>query len=118
MERIIFFDGLCVLCNNFAMLVFKNDKQHLYKFASLQSEKARMALNEQDYSLDTIVVFENEKTYYFSTAVIKILLNMGGFYKVLGRLLLLFPVKFRDYIYRKLAARRQADLVSGIIWRA
>ncbi|MGZ3724385.1 MAG: thiol-disulfide oxidoreductase DCC family protein [Pseudobdellovibrio sp.] len=106
MERIIFFDGSCVLCNNFALLVFKNDKRHIFKFASLQSSKAREVLTAQDYSLDTVVYFENQKGYCYSTAVIKILLNLGGLYKILGFLMSLFPVRFRDLVYKKIAANR------------
>ncbi len=106
MERIIFFDGLCVLCNNFALTVFKNDKHHHFRFASLQSEKAKLLLTPQDYGLDTIIYYENGTTYYFSTAVIKIMYSLGGFYKFGALLMMLIPRFIRDFFYRKAAANR------------
>ncbi len=106
MQRIIFFDGVCNLCDSAVSKVFKIDKNHKFLFASLQSETAQKHLKKQDFEKDSIVYFEAGKSFYFSDAVIEILKVLGGGYLILASVIGLFPKAFRDFIYRKVAANR------------
>lgn len=106
MQRIIFFDGDCNLCDSVVSRVFKIDKNHKFLFASLQSKTAQNLLKKQDFESDTIVYFDGENPYYFSTAVLKILLELGGIYRIFSLTLAVLPTSVRDWLYKKVAANR------------
>jgi predicted DCC family thiol-disulfide oxidoreductase YuxK len=40
-ERLIFFDGVCNLCNGFVQFVIERDPEARFRFAPLQSDAAR-----------------------------------------------------------------------------
>lgn len=48
---------------------------------------------------ETIILLYQKKTFTFSSAVLKIFIILGGYYKVLGRLGLVFPKFIRDNVY-------------------
>jgi predicted DCC family thiol-disulfide oxidoreductase YuxK len=104
---IIFFDGVCNLCNGFVAWLIKADKAHVYRFASLQGETAKQLVgslldNTGEWS---VVVYENGVSYDRSDAVLKIFESVGGVY----RFFLIFkilPKSFRDYVYRLIARSR------------
>ncbi|MCC2678807.1 MAG: yuxK [Pseudobdellovibrio sp.] len=106
MQRIIFFDGVCNLCDSVVSRVFKIDKKHKFLFASLQSEAAQRLLKKQDFEKDSIVYFEDGHCYYEADAVLKILQDLGGGYRFFAGVLRIFPRSFRDWIYRKVAKNR------------
>jgi len=37
MDRVLVFDGACVLCSHWASFVLEHDRQRLYKFAAMQT---------------------------------------------------------------------------------
>ncbi|MEK6628176.1 MAG: DUF393 domain-containing protein, partial [Bdellovibrionota bacterium] len=84
MQRIIFFDGVCALCNRFINFVFEHDKKRYFNYAALQSKSAAKILNPQELTLDTIVYSENGKIYYKSVAVLKIMFHLGGLFKIIS----------------------------------
>lgn len=106
MQRIIFFDGYCPLCNGFIDFVFKIDKNNFFKYASLQSQTALSQLDPTDLSLDSVVYKENERIYTKSTAVLRILFQVGGAYSLLALILAIFPVRLRDFFYTWIAKNR------------
>ena len=106
MQRIIFFDGHCVLCDGFVSRVFKIDKKHIFNFASLQSESGAKLLSQQDLGSDSVVYFENKQTYTRSAAVLRILFQLGGFYTLLSLVFSVLPTGFRDWLYNKIAKNR------------
>jgi predicted DCC family thiol-disulfide oxidoreductase YuxK len=74
-KPIIFFDGVCNLCNGAIQLIIKYDKLSIFKFASLQSDFAEQILSPYglDVSkLDSIVLLQNGKVYNKSSAVLHI----------------------------------------------
>ena len=104
--RIVFFDGFCVLCNGFVDFVLKADKQHRLQFASLQGETAQTRLSPSwRSSLHTVVYQDELGTYERSTAVIRILAQLGGLY-VLVRALYVAPKPVRDAVYNFIARHR------------
>lgn len=105
-ENIVFFDGVCVLCNSSVDLLMKMDKKNTLKFASLQGKTAQVLLsNNQLENLDSIVFFTGNALYEKSDAALEILRKLGGFWQVF----LVFkwiPKSWRDGIYSWVAKNR------------
>lgn len=102
-DRIIVFDGLCVLCNSSVDLLIKLDKCRLFKYASLQGEYVK-TLNLND-SIQSIVYLENGQVYYKSTAILKILRSLGGIWAY-TTIFYIIPPTIRDFIYDIIAKYR------------
>lgn len=103
---IIFFDGVCNLCNNAVQFIIRHDKQKIFLFASLQSpigKRTRTVLNEAN--MDTIVLFNKGKYYTKSDAVLQVLLLLGGVWKM-AVLLKIFPRSLRNWAYDYVASNR------------
>ncbi|AHI06153.1 hypothetical protein BDW_08265 [Bdellovibrio bacteriovorus W] len=108
MRKIIFFDGVCHLCNHFVDSVISKDSQHQFSFAPLQGNTAKELLSPEDQSrLESVVLWVNGKTYYKSAAVIQILSGLGGPYKLfaVGKVI---PRILRDPLYDIVAKNRYA----------
>ena len=106
--NIILFDGVCNLCNTFVRFIIKRDKSGKFKFASLQSDYARTLLNKPlspDIPPETVIYTENGKIYEKSTAVLKIMKNLDGFWKMFY-IFILIPKPLRDLVYTFFAKRR------------
>ncbi|MGZ3775347.1 MAG: thiol-disulfide oxidoreductase DCC family protein [Pseudobdellovibrionaceae bacterium] len=105
-RKIIFFDGVCHLCNAFVDAALKRDRQHRLLFAPLQGKTAEQILATNDrINLDTIVFFEEGKIYYKSSAILKIFSALGGFYKIIC-LAWIIPGPLRDRLYSFIARNR------------
>ena len=106
MRNLIFFDGVCHLCNNFVDHITSRDREHLFLFAPIQGKTAQDLLPEIERTqLDTVIFFSQGKTYYRSTAIIKILTQLGGVYSLLG-VVLAIPSPARDWLYNLIANNR------------
>ena len=102
----IFFDGICVLCNNLVDFLIKHDKHDRLRFASLQGETAKEKLpSSLRENLDTIVVQKEAQNYYKSSAVLQIIKTLGFPWNLL-LIGYIFPKKIRDMIYNFIAQRR------------
>ena len=108
MQQIVFFDGVCNLCNRSVNFLIKNDKKVVLKFASLQSEFAKKTLpktllNNKD--LDSILFYTEGKYYEKSNAILKLCKILGGFFYVFqfGYLL---PPFLRNGLYMLIANNR------------
>lgn len=107
-KKIIYFDGVCNLCNSAVRFVVRHDKQAIFTFASLQSDFAQKSLahtNGQGISRDSVVYQDGEQFYDRSDAVLKIMKDLGGVWKILS-VLSIFPKKWRDLAYSYLASHR------------
>ncbi|MBO9667605.1 MAG: DUF393 domain-containing protein [Bdellovibrio sp.] len=106
MRNVVFFDGVCHLCNGFVDAVITQDKTHKFLFAPLQGSTAEELLSANDReSLDTVIYYEAGKTYYRSAAILKILSGLGGVYS-LSKVGWLIPGSLRDFLYRIIAKNR------------
>ena len=108
MQQIVFFDGVCNLCNRSVNFLIKQDKKNVLKFASLQSAYAQKVvpkalLNHE--KLDNIIVYTDGKFYDRSIAVLKLCKILGGLFTVflIGYLL---PRFIRDGLYSFIANNR------------
>ncbi len=105
MRRIIFFDGVCSLCNGFVDFVIKRDSKNLFKFSSLQSGTATSVLGS-NFGLATIVFYDDGHQHIKSTAVLKILFQLGGGWTLFAIFASGIPVILRDLIYNFIAKNR------------
>lgn len=106
-QTVVFFDGVCHLCNGFVDFVISRDRSHRIFFAPLQGETAHRRLQIEDrLVLESLVLFAGGKTYRRSQAVLRILFQMGGPWLVLGLLGSAVPLGLRDRIYAFVAKNR------------
>lgn len=104
--KVIFFDGVCGLCNGFIDFIMKIDKEQKFHFSPLQSEFAQKSLPpKMTTDLKTVVYQDGESISMKSDAVLKILNEIGGPWKLmmLGKIL---PRTMRDSIYEMVAENR------------
>ena len=106
-KSIIFFDGVCGLCNRFVDSLLKRDTQAVFVFAPLQGETARKRLSKNDTeTLGSIVLWEQGRTFRRSTAVVRVLWKLGGVWAWLGWGLWIIPKPLRDLTYKLVALSR------------
>lgn len=107
-QNIILYDGVCGLCNGLVQFLLPRDKEGKYVFASLQSTvgieiQKKYHLNPDD--LSSVIFIEKGNMFQKSTAGIKILAGLGGFWRlcsILGYL----PKGLRDFFYDIIAKNR------------
>ncbi|MCL9804512.1 DCC1-like thiol-disulfide oxidoreductase family protein [Flavobacterium amniphilum] len=108
-KKIILFDGVCNLCDSSIQYIIKRDKNDQFRFVALQSElgqKILIHLGISDRNIDSIVLYEPGKAYYYkSSAVIRITVYLGGLVSLLS-IFKPFPRKFRDSVYDYIARNR------------
>jgi predicted DCC family thiol-disulfide oxidoreductase YuxK len=104
-KPIIFFDGVCNLCNGAVQFIIKHDQKGVFKLAPLQSATAQAYLEKQHHQLDSIVLLQNDTVYIKSEAAMRIAKQLDfpvsllyGF-KVIPRII-------RDRIYDFIAKHR------------
>jgi predicted DCC family thiol-disulfide oxidoreductase YuxK len=104
---VIFFDGVCGICNRFIDFVIGRDGAAIFRFAPLQGETARERLPEADLrDLNTMVLWEEPGVFRKSTAAVRILIRLGGVWRVIGTALRLVPRPLRDTGYSLVARYR------------
>jgi predicted DCC family thiol-disulfide oxidoreductase YuxK len=105
-KNIVYFDGVCGLCNKFIDFLIRFDKRNKLLFAPLQGE-TRSKKSNAEYSdyMNTVIFDRNGKLYYKSEASIRIIYSLGGFWRVVI-ILLLIPSFLRNPVYDFIARRR------------
>lgn len=108
-KGIIFFDGVCNLCNGFVQTIIKLDKNDFFRFASLQSNVfqdtiAELGLKPQQIP-DSIVYIEHDRLYVQEAAVFKIAKHLGYPYKILS-IFSVFPNLLTKSAYKWVARNR------------
>ena len=107
-KSIIFFDGVCNLCNASVNFVIKHDKKAQFLFASFQSDAAKEILlhfNLKNLNTDTVILVEGNKVFDKSTAALKIAKHLDGGFKAFYAFMIV-PKIFRDWIYSVVANHR------------
>ena len=106
-KNILFFDGVCGLCNSFVDFLIKNDSTKKIYYSALQGNTASFLLPNLDCeSLNTVIYFRQGKCHYYSDAIILLLKDIGGPYKVFAHILTVIPSDLRDFLYFRLSERR------------
>jgi len=107
LEGVIFFDGVCNLCNAAVRFVIRRDSGQHFKFASLQSGLAKKSLVEYhlEENFRTIVLLKQGKIYLRSDAVLEIARGLKGLWPMLYGFKII-PRFFRDAAYNFIAQHR------------
>ena len=105
---IVFFDGVCSLCNATVDFLLRHDRDGRLRFASLQGETAaRLLPAELRRELRTLVLYtETGERYIRSAAAVRILWRLGGGWRLAAAALWLIPWPLRDLGYGLVAALR------------
>ncbi|MFO1093407.1 MAG: thiol-disulfide oxidoreductase DCC family protein [Planctomycetaceae bacterium] len=104
---IVFFDGVCGLCNSSVDFVLRRDRQGRLRFAPLQGATAARLLPAADReNLGSLVLWEDGNAYRRSTAVVRILRHLGGLWAVAAGCLWVIPAPIRNGGYRLVAGSR------------
>jgi len=98
---IVFFDGVCGLCNHAVNFLMSRDSKGVLKFAPLQGTTAgQLVPLDVRQDLNTFVFADSGRLHYRSTAMVRILMRIGGLWGIVGTLLWLIPWPLRDLGYR------------------
>jgi len=107
-KSIIFFDGICNLCNGSVQFIIKRDSKEQFLFASLQSDAAKKILLQYKWkknNMDSILLIEDGKVYEKSDAVLKICSHLKWPWKMFLAAEYL-PARVRDNLYDLIAKHR------------
>ena len=110
---IVFYDGVCGLCNHLVQFLLKRDKRDRFRFASLQSDFAGKVLTRHGvdpHDLDTVYVVKdydqsNETLLARSDAILHMLSQLGGIWALAG-IVRVLPRALRDAVYKIVARNR------------
>jgi len=114
MNPIVFYDGVCGLCNRLVQFLLKHDREGRLRFASLQSDFAAKVLGRHGFDpkdLDTIHVVENydqpdERVLQRSDAILRAGRELGGFWSASSSISKIVPRPLRDVVYKLVATNR------------
>ena len=107
-KLIVLFDGVCNLCNSIVQFIIRHDKKERFLFASLQSEKSKEILSNFNFTqsdIETIILLEENKLYFVSTAALKIVRHLNFLCSLLY-IFIIIPKPLRNYVYRIIAKNR------------
>lgn len=106
MEMILFFDGVCAMCNNLVVFALKYNWKKNIKFAPLQGINAKNILpNNYINNINTVVFKKNNTIYTESDAIIYLIGNVNNYFKIIY-ILILIPKFIRNIVYRFIAKNR------------
>ncbi len=107
MDNIVFFDGVCTLCNFSVDQLIKLDSMKVLKYSSLQGKAAGELLDPKDIEeLKSIIFLKDGKMYKESNAVAQILMTLGGIHKVSGLVVHYTPDFISNFFYRLISKYR------------
>lgn len=105
-KPIVFFDGVCGLCNGFVDVLMRLDERKALNYATLQGETAKERLQEEHtQAMRSIVLLDENGQHTRSTAALRILMHLGGLWKLTG-VFFIFPRFLRDAFYDLVARNR------------
>lgn len=108
-KKVILFDGVCNLCNNFVLKVIKHDTKNTFIFTALQSKSGQEIIQHlkiDTTKIDSIILYEPNISYDIkSTAALHIMSEFGGFWK-LSKIFFILPEAIRNKVYDFIAKNR------------
>ena len=108
-ERILFFDGVCNLCNRAVDWVIRHDDAGVVKFSPLGSEaaKARGLGEAPAGGWSSVIYWDGCRLHERSSAILRMVWDLGGGWRAVWALALV-PRVVRDAVYGWVAVRRYA----------
>ena len=105
LQRVIFFDGVCGLCNAWVNFILKRDRAGIFSFAPLQGDYAKEMEPEASKNLNTMIYHASGQRYYRTGAILRILRDLGGIW-YLAWVFWFIPFFMRDFFYGLIARNR------------
>ena len=106
-RAILFYDGSCGLCHSVVRFTIARDRRARFQFAPINGETWKSMVDAQaDDPLTTVHLLEQGRLLDRSSAVCRLLIGIGGFWKLIGCLLWLVPRPLRNVGYRLVARSR------------
>lgn len=111
---VVFYDGVCGLCNRLVYFLLRKDRHARLRFAQLQGDLARELLVPRGIDpsdLDTVYVVANwrtpdERALARSRAILHALGQLGGGWRLLAAVARIVPRPLADVAYRLVARVR------------
>jgi len=104
--NILFFDGVCHLCNGYINFLIRLDTKKVMLYSALQGKKALEILTEsQRLELKSILYYKNGKVLEKSTAVIESLSDVSAWFFWI-KILYVIPAFIRNFVYDLVAKNR------------
>lgn len=107
-SKVILFDGVCKLCNGWSRFIIKYDRHRVFTLASVQSREGQLILkyfNMPTDHFDTMLYIEGNHSFDKSDAFLEIINYLDQPWKSII-VLRLFPKRFRDWCYDRIALNR------------
>jgi predicted DCC family thiol-disulfide oxidoreductase YuxK len=112
-KTIVFYDGVCGLCNRLVKFLLRFDRRDRFRYAALQSDFAAEVLSKHGLSaadLNSVTLvrsfgLQGERAYTKSDAIMIAAGELGGFWRV-GEVALVLPKGIRDKVYEVIARNR------------
>jgi predicted DCC family thiol-disulfide oxidoreductase YuxK len=106
--RIVFFDGVCNLCNASVDYLVRRDRKRHLRYASLQSDIGQRML--ADVGLPTsefgsFIYLDRGRLHMRSSGAIRVAMRLGGLWTLMG-IFLMVPPFIRDAVYDGVARNR------------
>lgn len=102
--KIIYFDGVCILCHWFVQFVIRNDPQNHFYFKELQNHKDLSI--KQDFSLKSVVLEISGRSYTESEAIDLILKNLRFPFFLIPYLTFFIPRLLKNQVYQWISDHR------------
>src|SRR2546423_56842 len=103
---VIFFDGVCNLCNWIVDFLIRRDKKRVLRYAPLQGTSATELLKpDLIEALPSVVFLDKKGAYQRSAAVIRAAAKLGGFWSAF-MVFLIIPRPIRDAVYNWIGRNR------------
>jgi len=105
---IIIFDGVCNVCNASVNFIIQRDPEALFHFTSMQSEQAKVLMQEyglEDVGFDSFILIKKGESFIRSEAVLEVCKDLKGFW-FLFSVFKIVPVVVRDCFYKLFARNR------------
>ena len=103
---VVFYDGNCGLCQRSIQFLLKADKEKRLLFAPLNGETYKLLNKDGPSTLSSVIYYQDGKSFEKSTAILKLCLALGGFYRLYS-FFIIIPPFLRDFIYDQIAKRRK-----------
>lgn len=106
-QPILFYDGVCNLCNYWVKFVLKKEKRPVLTFAALQSaagDAVKSTFGDKPIP-DSLMVYHNGKVYVKSDAALQLVKYLRGGWPLLAGLYI-FPAFLRNWVYDIIARNR------------
>ena len=106
-NNIVYFDGVCNLCNALLHFLMKYDSDKNLLFSWSKSDYAILTLpkNVLEYTDTSIIFYRNGNFYKKSEAIFEILKQINSPIKFLSYLSFI-PLKYTDYLYDVISKHR------------